>query len=280
MLETAAVRVLDDRDLDAARLVLDRDPIANVFVASRLASAGLESWRLGAQVWGHYVCGRLDALCYSGANLVPVGVDESAARVFAEWARRQGRQCSSIFGPASAVDALWRALQPAWGPARAVRARQPLMATSEPPRVSPDTAVRRLRRSELDVLFPASVAMFTEEVGISPTAGDGGALYRSRVAEMVEAGRAFARIEGGRVLFKAEVGAVTAAACQIQGVWVDPKLRGRGLGTAGTAAVVQAALRDLAPVASLYVNDYNAPARAAYRRVGFREVGAFGSVLF
>jgi hypothetical protein len=45
------------------------------------------------------------------------------------------------------------------------------------------------------------------------------------------------------------------------------------------AAVVQAALR-MAPVVSLYVNDYNLPARAAYRRAGFSDVGTFMSVLF
>jgi predicted GNAT family acetyltransferase len=46
------------------------------------------------------------------------------------------------------------------------------------------------------------------------------------------------------------------------------------------AAVLEIALRVVAPVVSLYVNDYNLPARAAYHRVGFREVGAFMSVLF
>ena len=48
----------------------------------------------------------------------------------------------------------------------------------------------------------------------------------------------------------------------------------------GMAAVVELARGSLAPVVSLYVNDYNAPARAAYRRAGFREVGTFASVLF
>jgi hypothetical protein len=46
------------------------------------------------------------------------------------------------------------------------------------------------------------------------------------------------------------------------------------------AAVVAEALRSVAPVVSLYVNDYNAPARAAYRRVGFTETDTFMSVLF
>jgi predicted GNAT family acetyltransferase len=46
------------------------------------------------------------------------------------------------------------------------------------------------------------------------------------------------------------------------------------------AAVVTEALRSVAPVVSLYVNDFNAPARAAYRRVGFTQAGTFMSVLF
>jgi predicted GNAT family acetyltransferase len=73
---------------------------------------------------------------------------------------------------------------------------------------------------------------------------------------------------------------VSRAACQIQGVWVAPAYRGRGVGTVGTAAVVEYARKTIAPVVSLYVNDFNAPARAAYRRVGFQEVGRYASVLF
>lgn len=122
--------------------------------------------------------------------------------------------------------------------------------------------------------------MFTEEVGVSPLAGDGGLLYQARVAELVGAGRSFARIDDGKVIFKAEIGAATSHACQIQGVWVAPEFRGQGLSESGMAAVVRYALADVAPVVSLYVNDYNTPARASYRRVGFREVGAFMSVLF
>ncbi len=280
MLRGISVRVLDDRDLAEARELLAGDPVANVFVEARLDAVGLDPWRLGAEVWGHVLGGRLQALCYAGANLVPVGADAEACRVFADKGRRQGRRCSSIVGPSDQVGMLWSLLEPFWGPARDLRRRQPLMAISAQPRLAPDPLVRLVRPDELDVLYPAAVAMFTEEVGVSPSAGDGGTLYRSRVAELIGQGRAFARIEDGRVVFKAEVGAATAQACQIQGVWVTPELRGQGLAAAGMAAVVAQAQAAIAPVVSLYVNDFNAPARAAYLKVGFAEVGSFTSVLF
>ncbi|MFV2176325.1 GNAT family N-acetyltransferase [Actinomadura sp. LOL_016] len=280
MLGSAPVRVLDDRHRRDALAILDADPVANVFVGSRVHAAGLDPRRLGAQMWGYMRDGRLASLCYSGANLIPVGADPDAVRAFGERARAQGRRCSSIVGPADTVGALWRILEPYWGPPRAVRAVQPVMATSRVPDVEPDRAVRRVRMDEFEVVYPACVSMFTEEVGVSPNAGDGGVLYRSRVAELIRDGRAFARIEHGRVLFKAEIGAVTPHACQVQGVWVPPDLRGRGLSVAGMSAVVAESLRSIAPTVSLYVNDYNARARAAYRRVGFVETGSFMSVLF
>ncbi len=273
-------RLLDDRDRDAALDLCAADPVANVFVESRIRAFGLDPGRLGAQAWGLEQGGRLASLCYAGANLVPVQASPQAVAAFAERALRQGRRCSSIVGASAAVGELWGLLRPYWGPARDVRAAQPLMAIDGPSPVDADPAVRRVRLDEIDTLLPASIAMFTEEVGISPLAGDGGASYRARVAELVRSGRAFARIEDGQVIFKAEVGAATPRACQVQGVWVHPDFRGRGLAAPGMAAVVRVARASISPVVSLYVNDFNTPARATYVRAGFREVGEFMSVLF
>ncbi len=279
VLRTAALRVLDARDREEVSALLDRDPVAHVFVTARVRAAGFDPWRLGGELWGYVVDGRLESLCYAGANLAPVEASPEAVVAFAERARRQGRRCSSLVGPADEVLPLWELLEPSWGPAREVRASQPLMATGCEPLVPADPAVRRVRPQEVEVVLPASVAMFTEEVGVSPLVGDGG-VYRSRVAELVTAGRAFARIEDGRVVFKAEVGAVTAQACQVQGVWVRPDRRGQGLAAAGMAAVVKACLAEIAPVVSLYVNDFNTAAVKTYTRVGFSRVGTFATVLF
>ncbi len=280
MLRTASSRVLEARDLPEVLRLLEVDPVSDVFVASRVLTGGLEPWRLGAEVWGYGERGRLEALCYSGANLMPVQARPEAVRAFADRARRQGRRCSSIAGEAEAVGLLWQHLAPSWGRAREVRPRQPLLEIAGPPAVAPDPDVRPVRRDEVGLLLPACVAMYTEEVGVDPLAGGGGPAYRARVEELVAAGRAYARVEDGRVLFKAEIGAATRASCQVQGVWVAPALRGRGLGTAGTAAVVEQARTTFAPSVSLYVNDFNTSARRSYEKVGFRPYGTFASVLF
>jgi uncharacterized protein len=277
---SSTVRLLDERDRDAVLAICDRDPVTNVFVSSRVRALGLEPGRLGAQMWGHGTTAQLQSLCYSGANLVPVAATPDAVVAFADKALRQGRRCSSVVGSADEVQALWNLLRPRWGPARDVRPVQPVMVIAGSPRVPADPLVRRVRLDELDILWPASVAMFTEEVGVSPTAGDGGASYRARLQQLIRGGRAFARIEDGRVIFKAEIGAVTPHACQVQGVWVRPEFRGQGLAAPGMAAVVVEAAKSIAPLVSLYVNDYNLPARAAYRRAGFTETGRFMSVLF
>ena len=279
MLRSTSLRVLRPEDLPAVTDVLTRDPVTDVFVASRVEAVGLDPARLGGEMWGFAVDGYLESLCHAGANMVPVQAGPEAVQAFAERARRQGRRCASIVGERDAVAGMWAELAPGWGPAREVRDPQPLMSIAGPPAVPPDPEVRRVRPHELDILVPACVAMFTEEVGISPLGADGGASYRSRIAELVAAGRAFARIQDGRVIFKAELGSVSSAACQVQGVWVPPDLRGRGLAAPGMAAVAELA-REAAPVVSLYVNDFNHAARATYRRVGFDDVGQFMSVLF
>jgi predicted GNAT family acetyltransferase len=283
VLRSAQARVLDADDEDAVRELLATDPVGTCMLTGRVETHGTATAALGAPLWGLHTGRRLDAVCLAGANLIPIarpGTEREAASAFAERARRAGRRCSTIVGPAASVLPLWDLLAPSWGPARDVRARQPLLAIEGPPAVPAEPRVRPVRLTELDTLLPAAVAMFTEEVGVSPTRADGGAAYRARVADLVRAGQSLAWIEDGQVLFKADVGAVSRAACQVQGVWVAPQFRGQGIGQRGTAAIVEYARAAIAPIVSLYVNDYNRAARAAYERVGFRQVGTYASVLF
>lgn len=251
-------------------------------VSSRVERVGIDPWRLGGELWG--VDNRshpngLQGLCFSGPNMIPLRGNAAALRSFADRALRHTRVCSSLVGPAEQVLGLWSELSAEWGPARDVRQDQPLMALDHVPAVPIDPQVRPVRLQDLERYLPAAIAMFTEEVGIDPRAGGGEANYRARVAELIARGRAFARFDNGEVVFKAEIGALSEQTGQIQGVWVHPDHRGRGLGVGGTAAVAVRLIHSMGRTASLYVNSYNTPALAVYRKVGFRQVSRYATVL-
>ena len=247
-----------------------RCPTSSCAVSSALVRTAPTG--LGGELWGFARPGSWSQLCYFGANLVPV-----------EQRRRRPPVALPAWRPAGTADAARRysgrptPVLTMWDLLRRTgirRGRCDQTSRCSPcadrPRIPADPLVRRVWPHEIDTVLPACIAMFTEEVGVSPVGRDGGAHYRARVAELVTSGRAFARFEDGEVVFKAEIGAATPDACQVQGVWVRPDRRGEGLCAPGMAAVVEHALARIAPVVTLYVNDYNLPARSAYRRVGFR----------
>jgi predicted GNAT family acetyltransferase len=272
--------VLGPGDLDDVLRLLARDPVTHVFLEYRARLTRLEPRWLGGEVWGYDEAGRLAAICHAAANLAPAFASGRGLEAFAAQAIAHGRKCGSIIGRHDEVARLWSLLEPEWGPARSVRPHQPFMVLSSAPRVEPSPYVRRVRPDELDVLYPASVAMYTEELEVSPEAGGGASMYRARVSQLIAKGHAFAQIENGRVLFKAELGSITPHACQLQSVWVTPELRGQGIGTAGVAAVCATAMAEAAPVVSLYVNQHNEAAQRAYEKVGFATTAEFHTILF
>ena len=274
------MRPLGGTDLADLLALTDRNPTANVFTAHRARTTRLEPRLLGGEVWGRYVDGDLVAACHVGANLVPVEATREDAAVFAERLLRRGRTVSTIVGQEPAVRALWDDLADAWGPARETRWRQPHMVADGPPLVDPDPLVRASTLEDFAALYPACVSMYTEELGVSPELGGGAEGYRARVRQLIHFGWSFARYERGRVVFKAEVAFATPTNAQVQGVWVRPERRGEGLAAAGMAAVVEQVRARIAPVVSLYVNEWNEPARRAYDKVGFRQTDTFATIMF
>lgn len=275
------VRVLAAEDTTALQLLVSRDPVANIFMDAQLNATGTAAPTAGGSlVLGRFDGGELVSALWVGANLVPLQAGPADAVAFATAVLSLHRNFSSIFGPARAVLPLWDSLRPeSTQSAFDVRARQPLMVLGQTPAILPSTRVRRSSLQDYDVVLPACAAMFQEELGYSPLDA-GGSFYRSRVRTLIHQGHSFVDTAAdGSIRFKAELGTVSRHASQIQGVWVAPARRGEGLAAPAMAAVAGMALA-LAPMTSLYVNDYNLPALATYRSVGFEQVGEFATVLF
>ena len=149
--------------------------------------------------------------------------------MFAERALTRGRTVSTVVGPADAVETFWDGAA-AVGPA-ARAALGPAAHGDRPPaagRAGPATCAVPPATTSTQV-YPACVAMYTEEVGVSPELRRRRELYRARVSQLVCRGWSFARFEDGRLVFKAEVACASPYAAQVQGVWVAPDRRGEGL---------------------------------------------------
>jgi predicted GNAT family acetyltransferase len=291
---------LQRREVESALELCGLDPVAAVVPTMHL-EASLRSGHLSAGLWAvrrRAGLGReLAGVVWNGANFTAIlpaadelSADNQRADVAAAAVSRLARPAAMV-GPAEVTLDLWGRIEPWWGPARELRPRQVSMAIAEAPRhvgaidgTGLDLeALRRATLDDYDDLLPACVHMFIGEVGYDPMR-HGRVAYEDRLRQLVRGGRAFLQygtVEGRRaVVFKAEVGALGGRVAQLQGVWVHPALRGRGLARAGLAAVIEATRLTLAPTVSLYVNDFNGPAIAAYEAVGFSRVGMFATVMF
>jgi len=216
--------------------------------------------------------GRLVALCHVGANVVPSG--REAARFAAETAESEPRM---IVGEERAVSELWEAARASLPKPLDDRPGQPVyqLEAAPPPGGS---GLRAATLDDLDLLVPAAAEAYREEVGIDAYARDP-ALFEWRTRVQVEQGRSWLWREEGRVLFKAEASAWTEAAVQLQQVWVDPDLRGRGYATRALADLCGQLLAST-PIVCLFVRPENAAAIALYERIGMRETLRYRSLIF
>ena len=277
----AQTRVLGPVDYEAFLSLTALDPVVNVFAEHRARLTHLDERWLGGQVWGRFVGRDLVAACHLGANLVPIQCDEGDLAAFAEPILNHRSDTSTIVGPHDSVVALWGLTGERWPKPREERWIQPHLEISSRPLVVPAAEVRLCTPADFDLLYPACVAMHTEELGISPQAGGNPDVYRAHVQRLISKGWSFASFDSAGVTFKAEVVCLTPYAAQVGGVWVRPDCRGQGRAAPGVAAVVSRVIAgSMAPVVSLYVNDWNTRARATYARVGFTQTATLSTLMF
>jgi predicted GNAT family acetyltransferase len=269
----------------AADLALS-DPVVNALAGARLMEMR-RSMNLGQEFGVIGPEQAPDGVLWHGVNLSPISATRPALESFGAWAASRSRRASSVVGDRAQVELLWSQLMPTWGPAvREYRWSQPVMVATGggsgyvAGTARRSTGVRAAVRGEEELIYPAAVAMFREEVGSDPTAADGGRGFHARVRDLVATGRTYLVVREGRVVFKADVGALFGPVAQIHGVWVDPEMRGRGIARTAMREVVPLIQRDHAPQVSLYVNSFNTAARAAYRAAGFVDVAELSTILF
>ena len=271
-----SVRKLGERDRGHVLDFLDREPLKNVFLISKIIDDGLGMVTPFVEI-AHE--GRTAAIASIGSNIVLAAapdlsetVRDTALAMISDMIATSYYPVRAVIADAGLVEGLWRRLSTRVDPPTVVRLNQPVYVLERSRTRLPDLEEMRYAvAADLDALVPACAAMHLEEVGIDPLARDAVA-YRQRVRDLISQKRAVVRVINGRVAFKCEYSAVTKRYIQLMGVWTAPEFRRRGYAREGLLEVCGHILRQKKAV-TLFVNDFNRPARALYESLGFVEAG-------
>jgi RimJ/RimL family protein N-acetyltransferase len=256
----------------ALERLLEGDRVLNVYLRSELRLLGT-----AAPWWCVSDGSELRAAVLAGPLTVPYLPDPGDAPRLAD-ATRAHTLPHLMVGPREAVLALHACLD-GDRTAQDIRDPQPVMVIDRQRlRLLPPAPLRRTTRRDVDVLARAAGIMHREEMSADSAPPDAGA-WRTRMAQLVDRGWSWAWIEGGEVVFKAELSAWTPDVVQVQGVFTAPSRRGHGVATSGMAALC-ALLLESVPLVSLYVNGYNEIALRLYRRLGFEQQAEFATVMY
>jgi uncharacterized protein len=256
---------LKEPALDEILAFCAEDPIERVFLED-VARRGL------GRFTGLEDGDRLIALCHVGTNLVPSG---RGCGAFAE-VPGAGR-ARLVIGEETAVGDFWASARDRLRSPREDRPGQPVYVLEESPEPG-ETPLRPAAPDDFEQLVPACAEAHREELGINPLERDPES-FRWRTRMQIEDGRSWIWQESGTIMFKAEASAWTPGAVQLQQVWVDPRVRGRGYAKRGMRDLCRLLLERV-PAVCLFVRADNGPAIRVYEAIGMRHTISYRSLIF
>lgn len=136
--------------------------------------------------------------------------------------------------------------------------------------------LRLAAADDLPLILPLQAAMAVAECGVNPLAADPEG-FRRRCARRVERGRIWVLVEGGTLLFKADIMAETPESVYLEGVYVNRRCRRRGHGRRCLLALGRILLSRSNSVC-LLVNERNREAQSFYYSVGYKLRGLYDTV--
>lgn len=132
--------------------------------------------------------------------------------------------------------------------------------------------------ADLDLIIPIHAAMAFDESGVNPLKADPEG-FRQRCAQRIEKGRVWVWTEGDRLIFKADVIADTPEVSYLEGIYVSPEDRGKGLGLRCLSQLTRDLLRRTKCVC-LLANERHQTAIRVYERAGFRRLCCYDTVFW
>jgi predicted GNAT family acetyltransferase len=129
---------------------------------------------------------------------------------------------------------------------------------------------------DLEMVVRVHARMTLEVTGIDPVEIDPKG-FRQRCARRIKQGRVWVWIENGRLIFKTDIISETREVIYLEGVFVDPAVRGRGYGLRCFSQLSRILLTRTNSIC-LLVNEHNRKAQTFYSRAGYKLRGYYDTI--
>jgi predicted GNAT family acetyltransferase len=226
-----------------------------------------------------YACrdreGRLEGVALVGYHTFVEARTEGAMRAVAELARAE-RGGHMVWGEQEMVRGFWGHYAPG-GQTPRLFCRELLFEQRWPVRAcEPVEGLRPATLEDLMLIMPVHAAMAYEECGVNPLDVDLNG-FRLRCARRIENGRVWVVVERGELVFKADVAAETPECTYVEGVYVEPESRQRGVGMRCLSQLGQTLLERSESLYAL-VNEENLVAQSLFLKAGYRMRGYYDTI--
>jgi predicted GNAT family acetyltransferase len=132
----------------------------------------------------------------------------------------------------------------------------------------PVSGLRRATAEEVDLVVPVHAQMAFEETGVNPLKVDATG-FRRRCARRIEQGRVWVCVEDHRLIFKADVVSDLAEVNYLEGIYVRPEDRGKGLGSHCMRQLTNVLLTRTKSVC-LMIKEEKSAAQTCYLKAGYK----------
>jgi hypothetical protein len=259
---------LTEADRQAVLDFLSRRPVDSVILAGWIHDHGIISPQHRGVFYGSRDAnGDLNGVAMIGRNLLFEAATDEAIEAFAKCARNCP-DVRMVFAEEEKLRTFWSHYQGDAPMPKISRHRQ-IISTGEIADDVEGVELRVATRDELEQVVAAQAEMVLAETGVDPLEADAEG-FRMRCLQRVDRGRVWVWMKDGELIFKTDIMTVTPETTYIEGLWVNPKERGKRYSTRGMASLCEK-LRSGSNVVSGFVDAEHSLFRSLYRKAGFVE---------
>ncbi len=261
------IQLLDYSAQDEVLAFLARPLVHTAYLSSLINDNGLvSSFNRGSFYGYRNYFGKLEGIALIGHAILIETVSDEALRGFAEVAQKS-KKAHLIMGEENSIDSFWGYYAKAGQEMRRA-CRELMFELRWPVEVSRQpNDLRWATAADLNLITSVHAEMAFEESGVDPREHDVEG-FTERCARRIEQGRTWVVTAHEKLLFKADVLAETPKTTYLEGVWVNPEERGRGVGRGCLGQLARMLLWRTESI-SLCVNDDNEQAQTFYKKAGF-----------